>query len=174
VTSGASLLLAFTLAQGSAPPPAALSLVLSCGEQSSEVTLSIRNADQADTAVLIGIALANGRWYQPRELVMELIRSGSPEVEELLYNGATNIAGRMDHWVIALPAGATYALTLRAAEFVSTSATRTVAPPEELKVRLTGRPITSDLNVDMTGMKAWRLWDGSVTSNALRFSDCAD
>ena len=105
---------------------------------------------------------------------MELTRSGSPEVEELLYNGATNIAGRMDHWVIALPAGATYALTLRAAEFVSTSATRTVAPPEELKVRLTGRPITSDLNVDMTGMKAWRLWAGSVTSNALRFSDCAD
>ena len=174
MTSGASLLFALTLAQGSAPPPAALSLALSCGEQSSEVTLTIRNPDQTDTAVLIGIALANGRWYQPRELVMELRRSGSPEVEELLYKGATNIAGRVDHWVIALPAGATYALTLRATEFVSTSAARAGAPPEELSVRLTGRPITSDLNVDMTGMKAWRLWTGSVSSNALRLSDCAN
>ena len=174
MTSSASLLFALTLVQGSGPPPAAPSVVLSCGEQSSEVTLSIRNADQTDTAVLIGIALANGRWYQPRELVMELRRSGSPEVEELLYNGATNVAGRIDHWVIGLPSGATYALTLRAAEFISTSATRAVAPPEELRVRLTGRPITSDLNVDMTGMKAWRLWTGSVSSNALRFSECAN
>ena len=174
MTSGALFLFALTLVQGSAPPPAAPSLVLSCGEQSSEVTLTIRNADQTDTAVLIGMALANGRWYQPRELVMELRRNGSPDVEELLYNGATNIAGRIDHWVVALPAGATYALTLRAAEFASTSATRAGTPPEELRVRLTGRPITSDLNVDMTGMKAWRLWTGSVSSNALRFSDCAN
>ena len=167
------MLLALTLMQGSAPSPAAPSLVLSCGEQSSEVTLTIRNADQTDTAVLIGIALANGRWYQPRELLMDLRRTGSPEVEELSYNGATNIAGRIDHWVIALPAGATYALTLHAAEFVSTSATRAVAPPEELRIRLTGRPITSELNVDMAGMKAWRLWTGSVSSNALSLADCA-
>ena len=173
MTSGASLLFALTLAQGSTPPPEAPSLVLSCGEQSSEVTLTIRNADQTDTAVLIGIALANGRWYQPRELLMDLRRTGSPEVEELSYNGATNIAGRIDHWVIALPAGATYALTLHAAEFVSTSATRAVAPPEELRIRLTGRPITSELNVDMAGMKAWRLWTGSVSSNALSLADCA-
>jgi hypothetical protein len=173
VTSGASLLFALTLVQGPAAPQTALSLILSCGEQSSEVTLSIHNADRTDTAVLIGIALANGRWYQPRELVMQLRRSGSPEVETLVYNGATNIAGRIDHWVIALPVRATFTLTLRAADFIATTPAPAASPAEELKVLLTGRPVTSDLNVDMTGMKTWRVWTGSASSNALRLSDCS-
>jgi hypothetical protein len=173
VTSGVSLLVALALVQAPAAPEAALSLVLGCGEQSGEVRLSIQNAGQTDTAVLLGIVLANGRWYLPRELVMELRRSGSQDVEELAYSGPRDIAGRIDHWVVALPVGATFIVPLRAAEFVSTSATRAVAPPEDLRIRLAGRPITSDLNVDMTGVRAWRLWTGTVSSNALRLSDCA-
>ncbi len=159
--------------QAPAAPEAALSLILGCGEQSSEVRLSIQNAGQTNTAVLLGIVLANGRWYLPRELVIELRRSGSQDVEELVYTGPRDIAGRIDHWVVALPVGATFTVPLRAAEFASTTATQAVAPPEELRVRLAGRPIASSLNVDMTGMKAWRLWTGSVSSNALRLSDCS-
>jgi len=165
--------LAFILMQSPPPPEADLSLALGCGEQPSELTLTIHNSGQTDAAVLIGIALANGRWYLPRELVVELGRSGDPEVEQLLYRGPTAIAGRMDHWVVALPVRAKFILTLRASDFISTSAARTVTPPEELRVRLTGRPITYDLNVDMTGMKTWRVWTGSASSNALRLSDCS-
>jgi len=120
----------------------------------------------------MGIALANGRWYLPREVVVELRRSGNPEVEQLLYQTPTGIAGRMDHWIVALPGRAKFTLTLRATDFISTSTARAVTPPEELRVRLTGRPITSDLNVDMTGMRTWRVWTGSASSNALRLSDC--
>jgi hypothetical protein len=159
--------------QDPAPPQVNLSLVLSCGTQPGDVRLSIHNSDQTDTAILVGIALANGRWYIPRELVVELRRTGSTEVEELLYNGPTGIAGRIDHWVVSLPVQATFTLTLRAADFITTSAAGAVSPPEELKVRLTGRPITSDLNVDMTGMKAWRVWTGTAVSNPLRISDCS-
>jgi len=170
--SGIAWLVAFNLMQSSAPPQANLSLALSCGAQPGDVRLSIHNFDQTDTAILIGIALANGRWYLPRELVIELRRSGSTEVEELVYNGPTSVAGRMDHWVVGLPAQASFTLTLRAADFIATSPARVVSPAEELKVRLTGRPITSDLNVDMTGMETWRVWTGSASSNAMRLSDC--
>ena len=115
--------------------------------------LSIYNPNETDTAILLGISLANGRWYLPRELVVELTRNGSSEVEELVFRGPSAIAGRMDHWVVALPVRSTFTLTLRASDFMSTSAARAVSAPEELKVRLTGRSITSDLNLDMTGMK---------------------
>lgn len=170
---GVAWFVAFNLMQSPAPPQANLSLALSCGAQPGDVRLSIHNSDQTDTAILIGIALANGRWYLPRELVIELRRSGSTEVEELVYNGPTNIAGRIDHWVVALPVQATFTLILRAADFIATSPARAVSPAEELKVRLAGRPIASDLNVDMTGMKTWRVWTGSASSNALRLSDCS-
>ena len=172
MVSSAAWFVALNLMQNPAPPPKDLSLVLSCGSQAGEVQLDIHNPDQADTAVLLGIALANGRWYLPRELVVELRRSGSSDVENLLYQSPSNIAGRMDHWVVALPAQARFGVTLRAADFLATSPARTGAPPEELKVRLTGRPIASDLNVDMTGMKTWRVWTGITSSNALRLSDC--
>jgi len=173
VASAIALFLAFSLTQVEAPPQPDLSLVLKCGEQPNELALTILNSGQTDTAVLIGIALANGRWYLPRELVVDLRRSGSAEVEELVYNGPTGIAGRIDHWVVALPVRATFAVLIRSTDFVSTTAPTAATPPTELTVRLTGRPITSDLNVDMAGMKAWRLWTGSASSNTVRLSDCS-
>jgi hypothetical protein len=173
VVSAIALLLAFSLTQSEAPPQPDLSLILRCGEQPNELALTIQNSGQTDTAVLIGIALANGRWYLPRELVVDLRRSGSAEVEQLVYRGPTGVAGRIDHWVVALPVRATFTVLLRSTDFVSTTAATVATPPTELTVRLTGRPITSDLNVDMTGMKAWRLWTGSASSNTVRLSDCS-
>jgi hypothetical protein len=170
--SSVAWFVALNLVQNTAPPEKDLSLVLSCGNQAGEVRLDVHNPDQSDTAVLLGIALANGRWYLPRELVVELRRSGSSDVEDLSYQSPSNIAGRMDHWVVALPGQATFGLTLRAADFIATSPPGSASPPEELRVRLAGRPITSDLNIDMPGMKMWRVWTGSAISNALRLSDC--
>ena len=168
-----ALVLTFSLGQIAAPPQPDLSLVLKCGEQPNELALTIQNSGQTDTAVLLGIALANGRSYLPRELIVDLRRRGSPEVEPLVYRGPTGIAGRIDHWVVALPVRATFTVLLRSTDFVSTTAPTAATPPTELTVRLTGRPITSDLNVDMTGMKAWRLWTGSASSNTVRLSDCS-
>ena len=170
--SALALLLALSQARTEVPQPD-LSLVLRCGEQPNELTLTIQNSGQTDAAVLLGIVLANGRWYLPRELVVDLKRGGSPAIEQLVYRGPAGIAGRIDHWVVALPVRATFTVPLRATDFVSTTAPAVAIPPTELTVRLTGRPITSDLNADMTGMKAWRLWTGSAASNTVRLSDCS-
>ena len=78
----------------------------------------------------------------------------------------------MDHWVVALPVKATFALTLRAADFVATAGRVAPQPVEELAVRLTGRPITFDLNLDMTGLRVWHVWTGTAISNSLRIADC--
>jgi hypothetical protein len=149
-----------------------ISLSLACGPSDSTVSLTLRNPTEANTAVLLGIVLANGQWYLPREIVAELTREGSADTETLVFGGPRNIAGPMDHWVVALPMRSAFTLTLSANDFISTSAVQASSAPEQLRVRLTGKSITSDLNVDMTGMKSWRLWNGTATSNTIRLSEC--
>jgi hypothetical protein len=46
--------------------------MLDCGNRPDELVLSIRNSAEADTAVLLGIVIANGRWHVPR------VRRGDP------------------------------------------------------------------------------------------------
>jgi hypothetical protein len=169
----AAALLALLLFQTEPDPQPNIVLTLDCGERPDEVVLSIRNSGEVDTAVLLGIVIANGRWHVPRELMVELKRAGSPDIEQLVYRSPAGIAGRIDHWIVGLPVRSTFTLTLRPTDFVSISSTPGLATPSELRARLTGRAITSDLNPDMTGLQAWRLWTGTVTSNSVQLSDCA-
>jgi hypothetical protein len=165
------LLLALALTQGAVRPPEGdLALTVGCGPTRNEILLTITNGGSADTAVLLGYALANGGRYLPREVIVEIKRSSTADFEQLSYVGPAGIAGRIDHWVVTLPAKARYALPLRATDFASATARfRPLAgPPEELRVRLTGRAITSDLSLDMAGMKLWRVWTGTAVSNSLR------
>jgi hypothetical protein len=172
MTVNALLLFGLGLMQN-AQLPANLTLTLACGEQPSELVLTARNSGSTDTAVLFGLAFANGRWYEPRELIVELTRTGHAEPEDLVYNGAAGVAGRIDHWVVALPARAAFSLTLRSSDFASTTQPVSTGQPETLTVRLTGRPISSELNVDMQGMTNWRVWTDTARSNPLRLSDCS-
>jgi hypothetical protein len=166
-------LLALLLFQTEPDAQPGISLTLDCGERPDEVVLRIRNSGEVDTAVLLGIVIANGRWHVPRELVVELRRAGSPDIEQLVYRSPAGIAGRLDHWIVGLPVRSTFTLTLRPTEFVSVSSTPGLAPPGELTARLTGRAVMSDLNPDMKGVLAWRLWKGTATSNSVQLSDCA-
>jgi hypothetical protein len=166
-------LLALLLFQAAPDPQPSISLMLDCGERPDEVVLSIRNSGKADTAVLLGIVIANGRWHVPRELIVELERAGIPNTEQLIYRSPAGIAGRIDHWIVGLPVRSTFTLILRPTDFVSISSTPGLAAPRELTARLTGRAITSELNADLKGLQAWRLWTGTVRSNSLQLSDCA-
>jgi hypothetical protein len=172
MTASAAFLSTLLFMQGPVPQ-SDLSLALACGERPGELILTIRNSGSSDTAILLGMAFANGRWYEPRELIVELTRSGNTAPEDLVYNGARSVAGRIDHWVVALPIGAAFALTLRPSDFIALTQPAPAAPPEELRIRLTGRPVTSDLNVDMSGLKVWRLWTGSTRSNSVQVSHCS-
>jgi hypothetical protein len=166
-----SLLVALALSQNPAPKPTDLTLSVGCSQRVNEVVLTIRNPGTTDTAVLLGYALGNGQRYLPRELIVEIKRDGNADFEQLLYNGTpSGIAGRIDHWIVTLPASASFVLPLRATDFsANVAGFRTLTgPPEELRVKLTAQAITSDLSLDMAGMKLWRLWTGTVVSNSLR------
>ena len=169
---GAPLLLALSaiaLFQTPVTAQSGLTLTVACGTTPGEVVLTILNRSDAATAVLLGYALANGRLYLPRELIVEIKRHPDSDFEELRYGGPAGIVGRVDHWVVTLPVRDGFTLSLRAIDFFSAAVgfRPLTGPPDALRVRLTGRPITSDLSLDMTGMKLWRLWTGTAVSNNL-------
>ena len=168
---GPALLIAVGLLQ-TPIATADLSLTLACGKQPSELTLSIANTGTADSALRLGVVLANGAWYQPKELAIELVRVGGEQPETLVYEGLSGIGGRIDHWIAALPARATFTLVLQSSDFISTTQPTPASAPEAVAVRLTGRPITEDLNPDMSGLRNWKVWTGTARSNQLRLSDC--
>ena len=155
------------------PPPPDIALTVACGSRPNEVALTILNQSGSDTAVLLGYAFGNGAQYFPRELVVEIKRAAGADFEPLLFAGPGGIAaGRMDHWILTLPARAAFTLPLRATDFsANTPGFNTLtAPPAELRVKLTGRSITADLSLDMSGVQLWRLWQGTAVSNSLRLA----
>ena len=149
-----------------------LSLSVACGARPNEVMLTIQNPSDANTAVLLGYALGNGRSYLPRELVVEIKRPQDSDFERLLHEGPTGIVGRIDHWIVTLPARAHFILPLRASDFAATKAGFRIlaAPPDELRVRLNARSIVADLSLDMARMRQWQLWTGTAVSNTLRWA----
>jgi hypothetical protein len=82
----ALLLVTAVMQSSAAPPQPDLTLAVACSSRPDEVTLTIVNPSTADTAVLIGYALANGGRYLPRELVVEIKRSVEADFEALLYD----------------------------------------------------------------------------------------
>ena len=82
-----AMLLVTVVMQGlAAPPQPDLTLAVACSSRPDGVTLTIVNPSTADTAVLLGYALANGGRYLPRELVVEIKRSVEADFEALLYD----------------------------------------------------------------------------------------
>ena len=176
MTATTSLFLAIALMQTPAQQPAEIALAVACGQSPDEITLTLRNAGETDTAVLLGRMLAGGQRYLPQELVVEVSAAGSSTVEQLVYRSADlprGFASRMDHWVVSLPVMASFTLSLRASDFISSSGRPITQTPAELAVRLTGRPITFDFNADTGGMQDWRLWTGTAMSGRLRLAECA-
>ena len=86
------------------------------------------------------------------------------------------VAGNMDHWILPLPAGSAYTMSLAALDFISTRTflrPLAVPQPAEVTIRLVGTPVTYDLNPEMAGLRHLRMWSGEVTSNAIRVpNDC--
>ena len=176
LTITAPLFMGIALMQVRAAQPSEIALAVACGLAPEEVTLTIRNTGETDNAVLLGLMLASGRRYLPQELIVEVKTPGGAAVEPLVYRSADppgSLPGvflsRMDHWVVSLPAKASFTLTLRSSDFVSRSGRPVASAPGELAVRLTGRPITFDLNPGATGMRDWRVWTGTTVSNTLAF-----
>jgi hypothetical protein len=181
-----TLLLAFSLLspQTGTVEQGTLTIALACTAvptPTGSFRLTIANIAVDDTAVLLGTVLANGRWYELRDLTLIVKGPDQDAPAEYQYRSAgypTGVAGRIDHWILPLPGGSAFSMTVSPRDFFSPLTSNRLAnlpSAATVIVRLVGRPVTYDLNVDMTGLRNVRLWTGTATSLPLRVrDDCTD
>lgn len=115
-------LLALTLGRQAFAEPPQLELKVQCQASGDYSTLriSLLNGGQADTALVIGTSVGNGRRYVASSVVIEVKRSSDGPVEEYRVGGGLpRIAGRIDPWIVPLPVGSEFLLSLPTASLLS-------------------------------------------------------
>jgi hypothetical protein len=156
-------------------PPQSISVEVSVqcrAAPTPDLRITIRNDSREDTAVLMGRALGNARYYHLRDLFL-IVTIPNQEQQEYEYRprGTPDaIAGPMDHWILPLPSGSAFTMSVLPIDFFS--AARSIRPAGlpsagEVAIRLEARSVSYDLMVDMAGQRRMQLWTGTAISRSV-------
>jgi hypothetical protein len=149
-----------------AQPDVLLRLGIAC-TQGPELALrlTIENGGQAPVPVVLGGILGYHKKYLPGSIRLVVRRNGSPErLLDYVDPTTPGVAGRVDPWLVPLPAGASYTIVLPARHFVSPGAhvPERFASPARVQVSL--RTSGIEPNVDTEGLQFVKPWIGTLTS----------
>jgi hypothetical protein len=170
----AVLLLAANTVMGAQTGP--LRLVLGCSQKGEMMfTFTIQNVSAAPTVAVIGTILGFDEKYLPALLELTVRRAGVPDTT-LTYvdTSVPVIGGRVDPWLIFLPADASYSVAVPATNFrlMPNLEMESFSAPADLQLRLTTQEIRRP-NSDVQGLSLIHVWVGTVTSDWIRISaDC--
>jgi hypothetical protein len=134
----------------------------------------IENVSDRDLNIRLGYSLNNGRSHHPDSLEL-IARAGGEAPRRLIYfDGRGGIGGRVDPFVVPLPAGASYTLRCPFKNFVDPRSLRPIdvkARDYRIAASLTGKPVTEkDVNLDTLGQTMIPCWQGTIQSNEVRTS----
>lgn len=166
----------FTIPAAAQTTPDPLRLSLEC-QQTAELMFrfTIQNVSPAPTAAVIGIIVGNDQKYWLNSLSLTVKRAGLPDTElKYVDPSVATIAGRVDPWLIALPAGASYSVVVPARYFLfgPKLLEKSLSTPAELQLRLTTQEV-GEPNPDLIGLRFIRVWIGTLVSDRLQFpSQC--
>ena len=145
-----------------------LRLTLEC-EQASTLTfrLTLQNVSTEPTAAVIGTILANDKKYLPGSLAFTLKRTGVADSTFTYVDPSVSVVGgRVDPWLVPLPAGASYSVVVSIPRGVRES----FATPAEVHVRLTTNEIGNP-NLDVQGLRFIHVSVGTLTSDRIHFPE---
>jgi hypothetical protein len=131
--------------------------------------VTIENAGDRDLNVKLGFSLNNGRSHYPGALKLNVHKAGEKPRTFDYTNHMGGVAGRVDPFVVPLPAGASYTLRCSFDDFVDPH----TLIPIDLKAKykfiaaeLVGEAITEDeVNLDTKGIALIPAWEGKARSN---------
>ncbi len=154
-----------TSGQSAAGP---LRLLLECS-QTSEITFrfTLQNVSPSPTAVVIGIVLGNDRKYLLQHVRLRVRREGAADkLLEYFDPSVPAIAGRVDPWLLTLPPGSSYSMTVPAKHFglQPTFVPEGFSTPAEVQLHFTTQEIASP-NLDLQGLRFIHVWVGMLSSN---------
>lgn len=161
------------------PQAPATHLKLSVRPSSSEsadafrLYVTFENVGEHDTVLNLGIMLANGKLQSPSAVRLTLADTEG-QVRELHFSDRryAGIAGRVDPFIVPLPAGAAYTLKLDLQDYCSSI-------PNEFRIKLKANEYrisakftgegAPHLNGDVEGLKFMPFWTSEVESEKVRF-----
>jgi hypothetical protein len=135
-------------------------------------SIVIENVSSRDLNLRLGYSLNNGRSHHPDSLELIARARGEAPRRLIYFNGMGGIGGRVDPFVVPLPAGSSYTLRCAFRSFVDPELLRPIdvkARDYRIAAYLIGKPVTrSDVNLDTLGQTMIRCWQGRIHSNDVR------
>jgi hypothetical protein len=129
--------------------------------------VELRNAEESDLTLNLGIMLDNGRKQYPTAIFLNLTDTqGKSRRLDLI--GPPAVAGRLDTFVLSLPVGATFSMPVDLDKYFAPSSEEYDYKPTpgtySLEAQFTGKGVPRDMDL-LLG----HYWEGTVKSNRLRF-----
>ena len=132
----------------------------------------LQNVSAKDMNVVLGRSFANERSHYPDALTLRARRPGEKSRELGYTNHQGGIGGRVDPFLVPLPAGASYTLRCAFKDFVDPHSFKPAdltSKDLHINVELTGRAITRNyVNLDSMHQIAIPCWEGKIRSNEVR------
>ena len=140
-------------------------------EETPEFRVALRNVGNADLTLNLGIMLANGKKQYPTAIRL-LITDGSGKKRELRLMGPPGVAGRMDDFIVSLPAGSTYGLRVGLKDYWCPDTKEFSIELDDgqygIAAMYEGKGAQA-VNLDMEGVRLMDFWTGKVTSRTATF-----
>jgi hypothetical protein len=156
-------------------------LTVNC-QNSQQLTLAIQNAGTSDTAVIFGHVLGNGGKYVIDELTLQVDFSDGQASAGYVFSPSeypVRNPGRLDDWIVPLPAGVSYLVPAMASQFRTRLFGRLSEWPKgaTMTLKLPLRAPSAQQNPDLVGLKLLKVWTGTdaLVSNRITFpTTCGD
>ena len=135
-------------------------------------SIVVENVSDRDLNVRLGYSVNNCRSHHPDSLELIARADGEAARRLIYFDGRGAIGGRVDPFVVPLPAGASYTLRCPFKNFVDPSSLRPIdvkARDYRIAASLAGKPVTrNDVNLDTLGQTMIPCWQGTIHSNEVR------
>ncbi len=142
-------------------------------KRSPEILISLENISKEDVVINLGFMLANGKRQYPIGLHLLLTDSGGITHEFHYFPPEAGIAGRVDQFIVPLPAGSIYQLRCPLNRFMQKDAPFGLIGPGQytLAASFEGRSVTQhETNMDMVGLSLTQYWTGTINSGKISIS----
>jgi hypothetical protein len=152
----------------SEPTPIELKVKCHGSGETSAFRITLLNGGPSDVSVVIGMSIGNGRRYVATSVVVE-VRSGLDGAVKEYRASAPAIAGRVDPWIVPLPVGSEFSLTLPAAQLLSNKGQSPTLSARESFIRArVVRYSGHKFNPEMVGPGLVKVFDGELQTEWLR------
>lgn len=152
--------------------PDVMTLELTCGTgPTPAVTATLQNQTSRDARVVIGLRLWNGtRW--PSAVRLQHRVAGATQWQEFRHGGFP-VAGRLDPWVVSVPARGSFSFPIELKKFVtvaSSGPSTSLIEPGAPRLVLEAEPLRA-MNPNDPPDEGPPIWTGMLSSNLWRVPD---